>query len=109
MKKKNNAHFISNTPISRSQGSILGPILFNIFLNALFYWVQKSDLHKFADASKLVETLGRENQIATDWFKENNVIVNGDRFQAIIVNRNSDMRNRYTLNVDGNQVTLINS
>ena len=37
------------------------------------------------------------------------MIVNGDRFQAIIVNRNSDMRNRYALNVDGNQVTLINS
>ena len=54
---------------------------------------------------KLLKTLERESQIATDWFKENNMIVNADTFQAIIVKRNSDMCNQYTLNIDGNQVT----
>ena len=52
-----------------------------------------------------MKTLERESQIATDWFKENNMIVNADKFQAIIVKRNSDMCNQYTLNIDGNQVT----
>ena len=33
------------------------------------------------------------------------MIVNADKFQAIIVKRNSDMCNQYTLNIDGNQVT----
>ena len=33
------------------------------------------------------------------------MIVNADKFQAIIVKRNSDMCNQYTLNNDGNQVT----
>ena len=52
-----------------------------------------------------MKTLGRESQIATDWFKENNMIVNADKFQAIIVKRHYNICNQYTLNIDGNQVT----
>ena len=37
------------------------------------------------------------------------MIVNADKFPAIIVNRNSDMSNQYTLNIVGNQVTSKNS
>ena len=52
-----------------------------------------------------MKTPERESQIATDWFKENSTILNTDKFQAIIVKRNSDMSNQYTLNIDGNQIT----
>ena len=38
------------------QGSILGPILFNIFINGLFLWVTKSDLHNFADDNTIAIT-----------------------------------------------------
>ena len=31
--------------------------------------------------------------------------VNPDKFQASIVNENSDISNQYTLNIDGNQFT----
>ena len=35
------------------QDSILSPIFFNIFLNDLFLWIKKSDLHNFADDNNL--------------------------------------------------------
>ena len=72
------------------QGSIIGPILFNVFINELFYRVNVSELHKFSDdntissvafsVKNLLKTLERETQIATDWFKGNQMIVNADKF-----------------------------
>lgn len=79
------------------QGSILGPILFNIFINDLFLFIKDAKLANFADDNTihaenrelepLLDILEKESKNAINWFKTNEMIVNPDKFQVMIVNR----------------------
>ena len=79
------------------QGSILGPIFFNLFMNDLFMFMKNSDLENFADDNtisafasnfpELTRLLESESNIAINWFKNNGMTANADKFQAIFINR----------------------
>ena len=84
--KINNTHGVFQVLLSGvPQRSILVPILFNIFINDLFYRVKESELYNFADdntvsstecsVEKLLKTLDRESQIATGYCPLNMVFL----------------------------------
>jgi hypothetical protein len=79
------------------QGSILGPILFNIFINDIFYSVDFSTIYNYADDNTLsyadhdlknvISKLESDSQKMLDWFANNLMQANPDKFQALAIGK----------------------
>ena len=95
----------------------LGPVLFNVFLNDIFNFVKENKLYHYADdntlshsgpdLSGLVKSLERESAILIDWFANNKMKANPDKFQAIAIGnkyKNGDIK----FNLDGNEILCEN-
>ena len=82
------------------QGSVLGPTLFNIFLNDLFYTVSESSIYNYADDNtlsviadtmdELVVRIERDGSLMTKWFNDNQMLANPDKYQTIIFGKKVD-------------------
>ena len=63
-----------------------------------------ADDNTISAADRTVENLitefETESQTAIEWFKLNKMIVNSDKFQAIVVKKNAKMKDLYPLNVN---------
>ena len=87
--------------------TILGPILFNIFLKDLLTALKLSDLFDFGDDNTLSTTadnidhvmlnLKHESELAVKWFMENQMIVNPDKFQAMVLQNSRNSKNYETV------------
>ena len=91
----------------------MDPVLFNVFLNDIFNFVKENKLYNYADDNTLshpgpdlnglVKSLEKESAILIDWFANNNMKANPDKFQAIAIGKkakNGDIK----FNLDGNEI-----
>ena len=72
-----------------SSGSVLGHLLFSIYLNDLFYLTESTEVCNFADDStffscekdlnSLIKRLEHDSLLATGWFQNNNMKLKLDK------------------------------
>ena len=74
------------------QGSVLGPLLFNIFLNNIFFLIRDISIVNYADdnTTYLLSTSERETSILLEWFKFNEMKLNEDKCHLLVANQSED-------------------
>ena len=96
------------------QGSILAPVLFNVFINDIFHFVQDSTIYNYADDNTLsysdtnintvVKTLENDSINLIDWFSKNLMKANPDKFQAIAIGPKTNKHN-LSFDLKGTKIT----
>ena len=91
VKIRNSLSFLKSVLSDIPHGSILQPILFNIFMNDIFFLLG-SDLHNFADDNTvtavgetiqdLINSLEVKTSNAIEWMKDNDMIANPNKFKS---------------------------
>ena len=94
------------TTIGVPQGSVLGPLLFNIYLNDLFMFVNDAEICNYADDTTIyacdnniegiIETLESDALKIAEWFPNNCMKLNEDKCHLMIF---GDKSNDISLNI----------
>ena len=76
------------------QGSILGPLLFNVYICDIFFDIIESDIASYADDNKpynfdfsldnVISNLEKSTNSLLNWFRENHMKANADRCHLLV-------------------------
>ena len=76
------------------QGSILGPLLFNIYINDIFCFINETELTNYADDNtpyainssieKLIESLENDSSILVKWFFDDYLMMNANKSRLLV-------------------------
>ena len=96
---------------------ILGSNLFNLSKNYLFLSVVLSSLYNFINENilsplnttvpGLIKTLESESEVVIIWFKKNKMVVNPDKFQAIMLDKQKRDYNNEGIAADNQQSKFV--
>ena len=97
------------------QGSVLGPLLFIIFINDLHRAISNSTVHHFADDTnlllsnkslkKLTLNMNHDLTCLCEWLRSNKVALNVDKTEVIIFKKPYTKLNfKYKFKIDGHKV-----
>ena len=77
---------------------MLGPLLFNIFLNDLFYFINRANLSNYADDNQIYfsdrdpevvkSVINGDLAVASRWFDDNKLALNPEKCKCIILPKN---------------------
>ena len=89
------------------QGSILAPILFNVFINDLLLFIKETGICNFADDTTLyacgkeLDTISFKLEIETNtaiqWLKENEMVANPSKFQLMFLSKYKNIEKKTCL------------
>ena len=89
------------------QGSVLGHILFNFYINHLFSFIKQATMYNYSDDNMLaffskslpdLVVLENEADSALSWLEQNEMIANPNKFHALFVKK--DQTNTCGINLD---------
>ena len=100
------------------QGSILVPLIFNIFLNDLFYFVKQGNTYNYADDNSISVShkeltilswqLQTEAEVTVQWFFDNAMEANPTKFQGLLLKGNKQA-SEFSVSVQGKEIEFSKS